>query len=206
MKLISLLAIMVSCILAHTRPSCDSIIVTQLREAGTMLLRKTKRSEWDNLRAHRRSDCWSPIGGQSYVPLSLPAESRRKLQWQCRCYGHWNVCFCSGNRGKIWHCVQFHRMTKLWNTSGSVVEPAGRCAVVDLKPTVRLTSRAGLIPCNQVQDTVETLTKGLLDAARVLDLIRGNLRVSTYAHLKADMRNLQAKTRSIGIRRQHLHL
>lgn len=97
-------------------------------------------------------------------------------------------------------------MTKLWKTSGSVVEPAGRCAVVDLKRTVRLTSRACLILCNQVQDTVETLTKGFLDAARVLDWIRGNLRLSTYAHLNADMWNLRAKTRSIGIGRQHLHL
>ncbi len=67
-------------------------------------------------------------------------------------------------------------MAKLWKTSGSIVEPAGRCAVVGLKPTVGLTSRAGLIPCNEFQDTVGTLTRGVLDAAHVLDLISGQLR------------------------------
>lgn len=72
------------------------------------------------------------------------------------------------------------RMAKLWKTSGSIVEPAGRCAVVGLKPTVGLTSRAGLIPCNEFQDTVGTLTRGVLDAAHVLDLIAGNLRDQSW--------------------------
>ena len=81
-------------------------------------------------------------------------------------------------------------MTKLWKTSGSVVEPAGRCAVVGLKPAVELTSCASLILCNEFQDTVGTLTRGFLDAARVLDWIGGNLRVSKYAHHNADMLNL----------------
>lgn len=81
-------------------------------------------------------------------------------------------------------------MTKLWKTHRSFFEPAGRRAVVGLKPTVGLTFRAGLIPCNEFQGTVGTLTREFLDAARVLDWIGGNPHVSKYAHHNADMLNL----------------
>lgn len=58
-------------------------------------------------------------------------------------------------------------------TDGSVINPAERNAIVGIKPTVGLTSRAGVIPESIHQDTVGTFAKNVRDATYVLDAIYG---------------------------------
>ncbi|KAE9392638.1 glutamyl-tRNA amidotransferase subunit A [Gymnopus androsaceus JB14] len=58
-------------------------------------------------------------------------------------------------------------------TDGSVIDPAERNAVVGIKPTVGLTSRAGVIPESLHQDTVGTFGRTVRDATYVLDSIYG---------------------------------
>lgn len=50
-------------------------------------------------------------------------------------------------------------------TDGSIVCPANANGVVGLKPTVGLTSRAGVVPISHVQDTVGPHTRTVADAA-----------------------------------------
>jgi amidase len=60
-------------------------------------------------------------------------------------------------------------------TCGSILFPAGRSAIVGLKPTVGLTSRAGLIPLNPEHDSAGPMTRWVKDSARILQVIAGKL-------------------------------
>jgi amidase len=55
----------------------------------------------------------------------------------------------------------------------AVINPAERCAIVGVKPTVGLTSRAGVIPESTHQDSVGCFGKTVRDATYVLDAIYG---------------------------------
>jgi amidase len=49
----------------------DAFIVTQLRNAGAVLLGKTNLSEWANFRSQRSASGWSSRGGQTKNPYVL---------------------------------------------------------------------------------------------------------------------------------------
>jgi amidase len=53
-------------------------------------------------------------------------------------------------------------------TESSIVYPAAVCGVVGVKPTVGLTSRAGVIPVTLSADSVGPLARTVADAAAVL--------------------------------------
>ena len=61
-------------------------------------------------------------------------------------------------------------------TDGSIVCPANVNGVVGLKPTVGLTSRAGVVPISHMQDTVGPHTRTVADAAALLGVIQSQLR------------------------------
>lgn len=58
-------------------------------------------------------------------------------------------------------------------TYGSILCPSNANSVVGIKPTVGLTSRAGVIPISPRQDTVGPICRTVSDAVIVLDAIVG---------------------------------
>ncbi|CAI0557666.1 unnamed protein product [Linum tenue] len=58
-------------------------------------------------------------------------------------------------------------------TDGSILCPADRNSVVGIKPTVGLTSRAGVIPISPRQDTIGPICRTVSDAVYVLEAIVG---------------------------------
>jgi amidase len=58
-------------------------------------------------------------------------------------------------------------------TDGSIVCPANVNGVVGIKPTVGLTSRAGVIPISHTQDTIGPFARSVADAALVLGALAG---------------------------------
>jgi amidase len=58
-------------------------------------------------------------------------------------------------------------------TDGSIVCPSGTNNIVGIKPTVGLTSRAGVIPIAHSQDTVGPMCRTVADAAAVLGALTG---------------------------------
>lgn len=58
-------------------------------------------------------------------------------------------------------------------TDTSIIGPAITCGVVGIKPTVGLTSRSGVIPISETQDSVGSYGRCVADAARALDVIAG---------------------------------
>lgn len=65
-----------------------------------------------------------------------------------------------------------HGLIKLINVP-KVINPAERNGIVGIKPTVGLTSRAGVIPESSHQDTVGTFGRTVADAVYALDAIYG---------------------------------
>ena len=62
-------------------------------------------------------------------------------------------------------------------TDGSIVCPAHINGIVGIKPTVGLTSRAGVIPISHSQDTVGPMARTVADAAAFLGVLTGVDRV-----------------------------
>jgi len=142
--------------LANNYRSQDATIAARLRDAGAIVLGKTNLSEWANFRSTQSSSGWSGVGRQTKNPYVLTH----------------NPCGSSSGSGAA-ASANFAAAAIGTETDGSIVCPATANGVVGIKPTVGLTSRAGVIPIAHSQDTVGPLARTVADAAAVLSAIAG---------------------------------
>jgi amidase len=142
--------------LLGSQPSQDATVADLLRKAGAVLLGKANLSEWANFRSTHSSSGWSGRGGQCGNPYILDR----------------NPCGSSSGSAAA-TSANFAAAALATETDGSVVCPASHCAIVGIKPTVGLTSRAGVVPISHNQDTVGTHGRTVADAAAVLTAIAG---------------------------------
>ena len=142
--------------LIGTRPAIDATVAQKLRDAGAILLGKANMSEWANFRSTTASSGWSARGGQGRNPYVLDRNP------------------CGSSSGSASAVAANLAMASLGTeTDGSIVCPAHINGVVGLKPTVGLTSRAGVIPISHTQDSVGPMARTVRDAAIVLGVIAG---------------------------------
>jgi amidase len=132
----------------------DSTVAKKLRDAGAVILGKTNLSEWANFRGFNSSSGWSGQGGQNNLPYVL---DRNPCGSSSGSAASVSANLCTAGLGT--------------ETDGSIVCPANHNAVVGIKPTVGLTSRAGVIPIAASQDTVGPHGRTVADAAAVLSAI-----------------------------------
>ncbi|PAV17947.1 amidase signature enzyme [Pyrrhoderma noxium] len=133
----------------------DAGVVKRLRAAGAIILGKANLSEWAHFRGNLASG-WSGRGGQStnaYFPNADP-------------------CGSSSGSG-IAASIGLAAVTLGTETDGSITCPSSNNNLVGIKPTVGLTSRAGVVPISEHQDTVGPITRSVSDAAVVLSIIAG---------------------------------
>lgn len=142
--------------LIGTRPQQDAFVAQKLREAGAIILGKTNLSEWANIRSSRSSSGWSGRGRQCKNPYVLDRNPSGSSSG-------------SGAATSANLCVA----ALATETDGSIVSPANSSGVVGIKPTVGLTSRAGVIPISHSQDTVGPHARTVRDAAIVLGALVG---------------------------------
>jgi amidase len=142
--------------LVGSRPRRDATVVQRLRAAGAVILGKTNLSEWSNIRSPRSSSGWSGRGGQTRNPYSLDRSPSGSS---------------SGSAAAA--AANLAAATLGTETDGSILCPAAACCVVGIKPTVGLTSRAGVIPIAHSQDTVGPICRTVADAATVLGALVG---------------------------------
>jgi amidase len=136
--------------------SQDAFVAARLREAGAILLGKANMSEWANFRSTHSSSGWSARGGQAVNPYSLDRSP------------------CGSSSGSATAVTANLVAVSLGTeTDGSILCPASVNGVVGIKPTVGLTSRAGVIPIAHSQDTVGPFARTVADAAAVLTAIAG---------------------------------
>src|SRR5215471_18653996 len=132
----------------------DSTVAAKLRAGGAVILGKTTLSEWANFRSLFSSSGWSGRGGQCNNPYAIDR----------------NPCGSSSGSGAA-ASANLTAVSLGTETDGSIVCPASINGVVGIKPTVGLTSRAGVVPISHTQDTVGPHTRTVADAAAVLSVI-----------------------------------
>ncbi len=134
----------------------DAFIVQKLRAAGAVIIAKTSLSEWANFRSTHSSSGWNGQAGQGKNPYVLDR----------------NTCGSSSGSGQATSA----NMTALsigTETDGSIVCPSSAHALVGIKPTVGLWSRAGIIPISASQDTAGPMARTVTDAAILLGVLTG---------------------------------
>jgi amidase len=129
----------------------DSTVAENLRNGGAVILGKTNLSEWANFRSFESISGWSGWGGQTNNPYGIAR----------------NPCGSSaGSAAGV--SSNFTAVSFGTETDGSIVCPANANGVVGLKPTVGLTSRAGVVPISHTQDTVGPHGRHVSDVAVAL--------------------------------------
>ncbi|EMD38861.1 hypothetical protein CERSUDRAFT_112583 [Gelatoporia subvermispora B] len=133
----------------------DAGVVKRLRAAGAIILGKANLSEFAHFRGNVASG-WSGRGGQctnAYFP-------------------HADPCGSSSGSG-VAASIGLAAVTLGTETDGSITCPTDHNNLAGIKPTVGLTSRAGVVPISEHQDTVGPLVRSMADAAIVLSIIAG---------------------------------
>ncbi|PYM91390.1 MAG: amidase [Candidatus Rokuibacteriota bacterium] len=142
--------------LVGARPREDATVARKLREAGTVILGKATMSEWAYFKSSPGSSGWSARSGQAKNPYAL------------------NRTPCGSSSGSaIAVAANLVTVAIGTETDGSIICPSGVNGVVGVKPTVGLTSRAGVIPISASQDTVGPFARTVTDAAIVLGALTG---------------------------------
>src|SRR5262249_46544707 len=134
----------------------DGIIGERLGQSGAVILGKASMSEWAYFKSTPGSSGWSARSGQARNPYVL------------------NRTPCGSSSGSaIAVAANLVTVSIGTETDGSIVCPSGVNGVVGIKPTVGLTSRAGVIPISATQDTVGAFGRTVADAAAILNAIVG---------------------------------
>lgn len=142
--------------LADHIPPEDAFLVSQLRDAGAIILGKANLSEWANFRSARSSSGWSSLGGQTLNPYDT-------LRTPCG----------SSSGSAVAVAANLTVAAIGTETDGSVVCPSGINGIVGIKPTIGLVSRSGIIPIAHSQDTAGPMARSVRDAAILLSAMTG---------------------------------
>ncbi|TGO18646.1 hypothetical protein BTUL_0008g00270 [Botrytis tulipae] len=132
-------------------PSIEATTIVKLREQGAIILGVANGSQWAN---NRCTPGWSAVGGQC---LGVYHKDQHPKGSSSGSAVGTALGLCAAALGT--------------ETSGSVILPAQRSAVVGMKPTVGMTSRYGMYISSDIQDTVGILARSVKDAALVLTVI-----------------------------------
>ena len=142
--------------LEGSHPLQDATVAAQLRRAGAIILGKANLSEWANFRSTHSSSGWSGRGGQCKNPYALDRSPSGSS---------------SGSGAAT--SANLAAAALGTETDGSIVSPSNSNGLAGIKPTVGLTSRAGVIPISHSQDTVGPMARCVADAAVILGALTG---------------------------------
>ena len=137
-------------VLAERVPTSDSTVTRRLREAGAIIIGKANMSEF-------------ACGGMdhAYGSVANPWDITRFTGGSS-----------SGSGASVAAGLNYASMGS--DTGGSIRMPAAFCGVVGLKPTYGRVSRHGVITLSWTLDHTGPLTRGVGDAAIVLQAIAGH--------------------------------
>lgn len=153
-----------SVLLNDNFPRHDAFLVTQLKNAGAVILGKANLSEWANFRSTNSSSGWSGTGGQTRNPYDLSRSP------------------CGSSSGSaVAVAAGLVPLAVGTETDGSVTCPAAINGVVGIKPTLGLVSRSGIIPISIHQDTAGPMATTVTGAVLLLDAMAGRDSADPFA-------------------------
>lgn len=132
-------------------PGEDAFQVARLRAAGAIILAKTNLHEFA-----RNITTVSSLGGQTRNPYDLAR----------------NPGGSSGGTGAAL-AAEFAAVGMGTDSCGSIRIPAAHNNLYGLRPTIGLSSRAGIVPLSFTEDTAGPLARSVIDLAIVLDATVG---------------------------------
>ncbi|KAL8060230.1 hypothetical protein ABFX02_02G011300 [Erythranthe guttata] len=135
----------------------DATVVERLRNGGAIILGKTSLSEWYKFRSiDGVPNGWCARAGQGVNPYLSTGTP------------------CGSSSGSAISVAANMVSVALGSeTHSSIICPSDHNSVVGIKPTVGLTSRAGVIPMTPRWDTIGPICRTVSDAVYVLDVIAG---------------------------------
>ncbi|PON55085.1 Amidase [Parasponia andersonii] len=134
----------------------DATVAERLRAAGAVILGKASLTEWYGTRSSLIPSGWCARGGQAVNPYNKSGDP------------------CGSSSGPaISVAANMVTVSLGTETDGSIICPADHNSVVGIKPTVGLTSRAGVVPISPRQDSIGPICRTVSDAVYVLDAIVG---------------------------------
>jgi Asp-tRNA(Asn)/Glu-tRNA(Gln) amidotransferase A subunit family amidase len=134
-------------------PARDSTVVAKLRAAGAVILAKTTMSEWAR-------------GGLDNINSVLPGFARNPYNTAYATGGS------SGGTG-AGLAASFGVVGLGSDTWGSIRNPASNNALVGLRTSWALVSRAGMVGLYDARDTAGPMARTVADLAALLDVIAG---------------------------------
>ena len=120
----------------------DSHVVSRLRGEGAVLMGHATLSEWADMRSNYYSEGYSARGGQCRSPYNLTVNPGGSSSGSGAAVAANLITFSLGTEtdgsGELFMPIDIN-----YSANSSVINPAERNALVGIKPTVGLTSRAG---------------------------------------------------------------
>lgn len=155
-------------VLKDFKTGVDAVLVSQLREAGAVILGKTNLSEWANFRGEGSASGWSALGGQTKNPYVLSQSP------------------CGSSSGSaVAVAADLTLLAVGTETDGSITCPAAINNVVGIKPTHGAVSGHGIIPIASSQDIAGPMTRNVADAAALLQAIATPQAQQSFGDLNA---------------------
>jgi Asp-tRNA(Asn)/Glu-tRNA(Gln) amidotransferase A subunit family amidase len=139
--------------LKDTRTGKDATVVKRLRDAGAVVIAKSNMAEF----------AFSPVETVSSI---LPGYTRNP-------YDTSRVTAGSSGGSAAAVAANFALMATASDTGDSIRGPAAHQALVGLRSTMGLVSRAGVVPLNLAADIAGVLTRTVADTALALQVIAG---------------------------------
>lgn len=135
------------------RPSQDATMVRQIREAGAIVLAKSNLAEW----------AFTPYETVSSI---LPGYTRNPYATDRTTAGSsgGTAAAVAANMGAVGLGT---------DTGNSIRGPSAHQALVGIRSTMGLTSRAGVVPLNASADVAGPMARTVADAVAVLDVVAG---------------------------------
>jgi len=148
-------------------PPYEATMVTNLREAGAIILAKTVMTELANFMANGMPGNYSAVGDfglNPYDPRRDPREGRNDGR---------PVMGTGGASSGIGTAMSFWAVNVGTETSGSILSPANANMLAGIKPTVGRVSRYGVIPITADQDIAGPMARTVTDAAIFFGALEG---------------------------------
>jgi len=155
-------------------PPYDATLVTNLRNAGAVIIAKTVLTELANWVTNGMPGNYSAVGGYGMNPYDPRPDPRAGND-------AFNLPFADGRPAMsvAGSSSGIGTAASLWaanvgtETSGSVLSPSNQLMLAGIKPTVGRISRWGIIPIVADQDTAGPMARTVTDVAFMLGAMEG---------------------------------